>query len=218
MLRLVAAMRLTEVPPPMVLPAFAAGYAARFSGGGPFEAGRACARQAIGRLAPDSSAQAIPRGAAGEPVWPSGLTGSITHKDDLAWAVVAYASDTRGIGIDVEAVPAADRTARVSGVVLGPDEEQVGQGTLTPAERVALVLSIKESAFKCLYPLVGRRFYYDAMKVTGIDFTAGVFAATILTRLAHTVEPGLVLTGRFTIDVDRVATAIILSPETVRRP
>ena len=45
----------------------------------------------------------------------------------------------------------------MSGVVLGAREKHLGRGTLTPEERVALVLSVKESAFKCLYPLLDRR-------------------------------------------------------------
>lgn len=65
-----------------------------------FEAGRRSARQALAHLgyAPCE----ILKGALGEPLWPPGLVGSLSHKKNLAVAVVGRKSAVASLGIDIE--------------------------------------------------------------------------------------------------------------------
>jgi 4'-phosphopantetheinyl transferase EntD len=77
-----------------------------------FAATRACARSALAALrarageasvaAPGSPLVAIPRGQGGDPVWPRGVIGSLTHCAGYRAAVVAGADALRTIGIDAE--------------------------------------------------------------------------------------------------------------------
>lgn len=64
-----------------------------------FSTGRHCARQALRALG--IPAAPIPAGPLRGPIWPPGLTGSITHDAGLCAAVVAHLTNYRGLGIDL---------------------------------------------------------------------------------------------------------------------
>lgn len=65
-----------------------------------FAAGRAAARQAMRHLG--AGPQPVLAGADRAPVWPEGLTGSISHTRSCAMAVLAPAKAVQGLGIDLE--------------------------------------------------------------------------------------------------------------------
>jgi 4'-phosphopantetheinyl transferase EntD len=65
-----------------------------------FTAGRAMARQALAGLG--LPATPIPAGRAGEPRWPAGVTGSITHCAGYRACAVAWTADMAALGIDAE--------------------------------------------------------------------------------------------------------------------
>ncbi|HEX2760306.1 MAG TPA: hypothetical protein VHM27_07320, partial [Rhizomicrobium sp.] len=67
-----------------------------------FALGRACARAALEKLGHGGAV--IGRGSNGAPLWPQGITGSITHTRDYAAAVVGEARHFSGIGVDAERV------------------------------------------------------------------------------------------------------------------
>jgi 4'-phosphopantetheinyl transferase EntD len=130
---------------PLPLPPGEADRAAGLPRGraGEFAAGRWCAHRALERL---GRAEAeIGSGRHGEPCWPAGFTGSISHKPGAAVAVAAAAPGA--IGIDLE-----DAVALPPGVrrlVLLPAEPALVPGFPVPepvAERV--VFSAKEAYYK----------------------------------------------------------------------
>ncbi|WP_151772609.1 4'-phosphopantetheinyl transferase family protein [Streptomyces abyssomicinicus] len=121
-----------------------------------FTTGRLCARRALARagLPP----VAVPTGRAGEPCWPEGVIGSITHCAGYRAAAVARACDVTVLGIDAEPdLPLPDDTLEA---ITLPDERR----RLRLLERAApgrahwgrLLFSAKESAYKAWFPL-GRR-------------------------------------------------------------
>jgi len=177
-----------------------------------YVAGRYCAARAIERLRPSDGPLTIGRGVAGEPQWPAGLTGSVTHTDGLASAAVARISDARSIGIDSEVRVDAWRAERIRPLVMQPEEEGVGGKAFDAGTRVIFIFSAKEAIFKCLYPVVSRRFYYEDARIISADPTTGVFAAELLTTLAPGFERGTVLQGRFEIDDRHVHTGVWLDP------
>ena len=65
-----------------------------------FTTARACARAALSQLGLPPSA--IPSGERGEPHWPSGVVGSITHCDGYRACAIAHSTDILSIGIDAE--------------------------------------------------------------------------------------------------------------------
>lgn len=177
-----------------------------------YVAGRYCADYAIERLRPSATRPAIGRGPAGEPQWPAGLTGSVTHTDGLASAAVARLTDVRSIGIDSEMRVDRWRAERIRLLVMLPEEHAVGGRAIDEATRVTLVFSAKESIFKCLYPVVGRRFYYEDALITSADLATGRFVAKLTTPLAPGFERGTIIRGRFEIDEARVHTGVWIDP------
>jgi enterobactin synthetase component D len=210
-------MRLLEVPPPALLPAFVASRAATLTDATHRDyrpAGRWCAGEAIRELTGIAGAT-IGTGANGEPLWPDGITGSITHKNGYVWAAAARRTDALSIGIDVECIIERTRAERLSRLVLRPEEHQVGGDMLDPGLRFTMIFSIKEAIFKCLFPLAGKRFYYEAFSVTRIDREAGSFTGHLTVDLAEGVRGGHTLTGRFATNGELVHTAVLLAPSVV---
>jgi len=175
-----------------------------------FLAGRYCVARAMELLDPTGSHPPVGRQSDGNPEWPDGVTGSVTHTGTFAWAAVAFASDARGIGIDSERLRRFDDPARLARHIMRPDEAAVGGPELDDRLRLPLVFSAKEAIFKCLYPLVGRRFYFEDAAIEDIDMTAGTFRARPASALAPGVGPGLRIEGQFAFESDHVHTAVWL--------
>jgi 4'-phosphopantetheinyl transferase EntD len=119
-----------------------------------FSTGRACARAALAQLGLPPAA--IPRGPRGEPGWPDGVTGSITHCTGYRACAVARSVDVAALGIDAE--PAGPLPARVLPVVATPAERGWLVERMAAAPDVCwdrLLFSAKESAYKAWYPLTG---------------------------------------------------------------
>ncbi|MDH4874492.1 4'-phosphopantetheinyl transferase superfamily protein [Pseudomonas sp. BN515] len=134
-----------------------------------FLAGRLCARSALLALTGRADVPALGEDRA--PVWPAGITGSISHSHGLATALVAHGSQWLGLGLDLEERMSAERALRLAKEILTPAELQRLDG-LTPeqkAERITLTFSIKESLFKALYPIVRKRFYFHDAELLDCD-------------------------------------------------
>jgi len=118
-----------------------------------FVGGRLALRQALEQMgAPTAAALSDDRGA---PVLPKGFVGSISHKRDLAVAMVARAAHG-SVGVDLEDYAPARNG--IADRILVPEEIEV-IGTLPEDRRwIALVLrfSIKEAIYKALDPFVRR--------------------------------------------------------------
>jgi len=127
-----------------------------------FLAGRLCAASALRQLS--GTASFPPRGEDNAPRWPTGVTGSITHSHGWAAALVGHRDAWRGLGLDAERLLSAARAERLAGEILTAAELQHFR-QLPGEERapyLTLCFSLKESLFKALYPLVQRRFYFQA--------------------------------------------------------
>ena len=107
--------------------------------------GRSCAREALRRLGHEPVA--VGADGDGVPIWPPGIVGSISHGAGLCVAAAAPTTSLAGIGIDVEEP--------------GPLSAGVIDRLATPREREAhdltgpigaVLLSAKESVYKCLSP------------------------------------------------------------------
>lgn len=107
---------------------------------------------------------AIPRGAAGAPIWPDGLVGSLAHDDQMAVAAVASSKLFRLLGIDVEmAAPLPDELAPM---VLLPDDQA---GSAFPNLAGRLLFAAKEAVYKAVFPLDGIILNYDDITVNLVD-------------------------------------------------
>ncbi len=152
-----------------------------------FVTGRACAREALAQLG--LPAQPIPAGARGEPIWPAGVVGSITHCAGYRACAVAPASELLTIGVDAEVDdPLPDG---VVGDVALPEEQRWLQeaAAIDPAlSWDRLLFSIKESIYKAWFPLTRSWLGFEDASVA-IDPVGGAFEA-------HLLVPGPTLHGR----------------------
>ena len=124
-----------------------------------FAAGRAAAAQAMAVLGEQGE---VGVGDDRAPIWPDGLSGSITHTRDIALAVVQRGG---AIGIDLE--PECSVTPDLWPEILLPGE------MAKPADATAIFCA-KEAVFKAQYPLTRQMFGFDriAIALDGQHFTA----------------------------------------------
>ena len=167
-----------------------------------FTAGRQCARTALARLGVPA-APVLP-GPAGEPRWPAGLVGSITHCPGYRACAVARAADLAAIGIDAE--PDEDLPGDLIGAVATAAELAWirRMAAARPAVRWArLIFSVKEAAGKAWYPLTGRWPERGELAVS-------VTAAGLLTVRLAAAGPGqpAAMTGRWLARDGLIITAV----------
>lgn len=120
-----------------------------------FASGRACAHRALERLgfAPGP----VAAGERGEPLWPAGAVGSITHCRGYRGCAVARADDLAAIGIDAE--PHAPLPQGLLGDVARAEELPALAGLSRAEPEIhwdRLLFSAKEAVYKAWYPLAGR--------------------------------------------------------------
>jgi 4'-phosphopantetheinyl transferase EntD len=133
-----------------------------------FSTGRWLARRALGALGLPPGA--ILRGAAGEPIWPAGVVGSITHSSSVCGVVVAFERHYRGVGLDLElsAAPSAD----LAHLILAAEEP----AAYREPHMLRLVFSAKEAVYKCVFPIC--RSFVDFLDVViHLDPAHGTFSA-----------------------------------------
>ncbi|MDI2591438.1 4'-phosphopantetheinyl transferase superfamily protein [Pseudomonas sp. N3-W] len=163
-----------------------------------FLAGRVCARAALQQLEGLNFIPAI--GDDRAPVWPSHISGSITHSTGRAAAIVAHKTQWRGLGMDLENLLDHDRAERLAGEILTQPEMQ----RMAAAERdqlaqwVTLTFSVKESLFKALYPIVQKRFYFEHAEM--LEWTeGGEVRLRLLTDLSSEWCSGTELDAQFAV-------------------
>lgn len=127
-------------------------------------AGRIAAFHALNR-------QAIPGiGSSGEPLWPAGVRGSLSHSGTQA---VAICRDNGLVGIDCEAIIAENEAREIQDGVIDPAEAQVLADSGLPFALVfTLVFSAKESLFKALFPQVQAWMGFECARVTSLTADA----------------------------------------------
>lgn len=175
-----------------------------------YAAGRHCAGIALSQLG-ITPEHGLPRGDDNLPAWPAGVIGSIAHTDDVAWAAVARADGMLGIGVDVEQVMDAPRAARLERLICGSSELDlaVTRG-LARSEFLTLAFSVKESLYKCLFPLVRRFFGYRDADIVELDAARRSIVARLAIGLDDAFPAGLTFSGRFTLSDTHVFTSVCL--------
>jgi len=152
-----------------------------------FITARACAREALAQLG--QLGQPVPSGSRGQPLWPAGVVGSITHCDGYRACAVARATDLVTVGVDAEPnQPLPD--GLLEDIAL-PEERDWLRHLARQAPAVRwdrLLFSIKESIYKAWFPLAERWLGFEDA-VVAIDPQRETFSASLLV-------PGPVHDGR----------------------
>ncbi|BBH64028.1 putative 4'-phosphopantetheinyl transferase [Actinoplanes sp. OR16] len=165
-----------------------------------FVTARRCAREALALLG--RPAVAIRPGSRREPLWPDGITGSITHCAGYRAAAVALRSEVASVGIDAE--PHAPLPVRVLPAVTTEADREHLAGLEPGTHWDRLLFSAKESIYKAWYPITGRWLGFDDVTLT-IEPAAGTFTGRI-----HVDAPFDEMHGRFVIDHGLVVTAVLI--------
>jgi enterobactin synthetase component D len=179
-------------------------------------AGRHCAARALAVAGAPTTRAPLAIGSWGAPEWPAGYVGSITHSARLAAAVALPERDAGGVGIDCEVIMSAASAADVAARVL-PDPREAGvlredAPGFSREEALTVVFSAKESVYKCLYPLAGIFFDFDAVRLERIDPGAGTIRFRVVHSLAPGFTPGVLLEADYRVEQEHVFTAVRIAP------
>lgn len=166
-----------------------------------FETGRACARQALARLG--LPAVAIGGGPRGEPLWPAGIVGSITHCARYRACAVARAHDVRAVGIDAE--PHAPLPEGALATIASAGERRALARLDGGACWDRVLFSAKEAVYKACFSLTGESLGFEDAEIL-IDAHAGTFGARLRAG-APLGEIG----GRWIAQDGIVATAVVVA-------
>jgi 4'-phosphopantetheinyl transferase EntD len=171
---------------------------------------RYCARQALGELG--LPPVPILKGDKGEPCWPDGVVGSLTHCEGFRGAVVGRSTEVRSVGIDAE--PHGVLPKGVLDAISLP-AERAELGALPAGMHWDRILfCAKEATYKTWYPLTHRWLGFEDAHITfSVDATGagGRFESRILIDPAAESGPPLTaLSGRWSVDKGLVLTAIVL--------
>jgi 4'-phosphopantetheinyl transferase EntD len=131
-----------------------------------FAAGRWCARRALEQIG--GPAVPILRGRLGEPIWPPGFAGSITHDGGIAAAAAYRVACPTGASLAIDLVDCSDRSrlANMAGVILSGHERLALGYQINQPLVIAQIFSAKEAAIKILSVALGRPIEFTEISVS----------------------------------------------------
>ena len=105
-------------------------------------------------------------GSSGEPLWPAGVSGSISHSGTQA---VAICRENSLVGIDCEAIIVESEAREIQDGVIDAQESRLLADSHFPFDLAfTLAFSAKESLFKALFPQVQAWMGFDSARVTAL--------------------------------------------------
>ncbi|MEU8270038.1 4'-phosphopantetheinyl transferase superfamily protein [Sphaerisporangium sp. NPDC049002] len=174
-----------------------------------FGTARVCAHDALRKLGMRPS-PVLP-GLRGEPQWPPGVVGSITHCAGYRGAVLGISSKVTTIGIDAE--PNEALVPGVLDAISLPEERESLRKLAARHPRVhwdRLLFSAKESVYKAWFPLTKRWLDFEDILIN-IDPVNGNFSAWL--RVTGPRVRGQRITafsGRWVAEAGLILTAIVV--------
>ncbi|MEY2683197.1 MAG: hypothetical protein RJA09_341 [Pseudomonadota bacterium] len=183
-----------------------------------FAAGRQCAHEAMRELGVPDHVPLL-RGPHREPVWPSGLLGSLTHTEGYCAAVVGRCTDCAGLGIDAERLGSVETDLWPHVFV---EAETAALRALDATDRATLstvLFSAKEAFFKSQFQLSALTPEFTAVALrpvgpVGIQGTLEVtwVADGRLTAIANQVVLRYALHGPWAV-VGATIPAVVSTPD-----
>jgi 4'-phosphopantetheinyl transferase EntD len=171
---------------------------------------RYCARRALAELG--VAPVPILKGDKGEPCWPDGVVGSLTHCEGFRGAAVARDDAVRSVGIDAE--PHDVLPNGVLDAISVPDERAELQAMPAGLHWDRILFCAKEATYKAWFPITRRWLGFEDAHITfDVDNTgtAGGFVSRVLIDPAVESGPPLEsLSGRWSVRDGLALTAIVL--------
>jgi 4'-phosphopantetheinyl transferase EntD len=158
-----------------------------------YAAGRSAARGAMILLG--ATPAAILRSDDRAPIWPAGMTGSITHTKTDALAAVTTAGAMLGIDMERDGRVTADLWP----TILHDDED---------SSHATLIFAAKEAVYKAQYPRTRAMFDFHRLhiRIDGDAFHACFCATT------GPIAKGIIWTGHHTLHAGVILTAVHIPP------
>ena len=130
-----------------------------------YRSGRICAGEVLSKLG--TLGQPVLRDPqTREPLWPEGISGTITHSGKWAAAAAGKTSDVSGIGIDLEDLE-RQVDSRISRHVCIPEEQkwlqECGEDFLE--QNLKIIFSAKESIFKAFFPYTRTYLHFHDARI-----------------------------------------------------
>jgi 4'-phosphopantetheinyl transferase EntD len=166
-----------------------------------FAAGRRAARAAMITL--DLPPVPVPPGPDRAPLWPAGLTGTISHGAGECFAIVARRSDLAGLGLDLE--PASPLPEDLIDAVCTAQEHARHKSPLA----ARLIFCAKEATYKAQYAQSRTLLEFHDLAITLTADVTG-FTAT-LTRPCPPFAKGTTFPGNLVI-ADGIIAALVTLP------
>jgi 4'-phosphopantetheinyl transferase EntD len=171
---------------------------------------RHCARLALGELG--FPPVPILKGDKGEPCWPDGVVGSLTHCAGYRGALVGRGAVVRSVGVDAE--PHDVLPDGVLDAISLPAERSEMAALPAGVHWDRILFCAKEATYKVWFPLTKRWLGFEDAHITfDVDGSgsAGTFESVILIDGATLSGPPLSsLAGQWSVERDLVLTAIVL--------
>ena len=159
-----------------------------------FTAGRLCARRALVRFGIKNFPILV--GTNREPIWPTGIVGSISHTERYCGIAVAKKNQTESLGLDIECIGKLSKDCwrqiftrhELSWIdSRSPDRKQ---------EYATLIFSAKECLYKCQYTISKRWLdFHDVMITVNTDVSE--FVAIFQANIGSSFKKGTYLKGKF---------------------
>ena len=171
---------------------------------------RYCARQALGELGVPPAP--ILKGEKGEPCWPDGVVGSLTHCEGFRGAAVGRHDAVRSVGIDAE--PHGVLPNGVLDAISLPIERTEIGALPAGLHWDRILFCAKEATYKAWFPVTKRWLgFEDARIVFDVDAggaTGGFESQILIDPAARSGPPLTRLRGRWSVRDGLALTAIVL--------
>lgn len=168
-----------------------------------FLAGRYCISRALILGGFSRNMVTIPSLENRAPLFPVGLTGSITHTTSFASGVVVPVGRKHvcSVGIDTEMVLTEKTLDNIGSRIMHDAEwDARGQSGLGDREYATVLFSAKESIYKCLFPVVQCWFGFHDVMLEGIDGPDGRFRFRLEKDLSPDYKKGWLGEGRYLVE------------------
>lgn len=175
-----------------------------------FAAGRLCARRALTRFGIKNFPLLV--GKDREPIWPVGITGSISHAEGYCGVAVARKTQIKSLGLDVELT---GKLSRDSWRQICTRQELSFLDSLSldrQQDNATLIFSAKECIYKCQYAISKKWLnFHDVMITANPDI--GEFEATFLVNVGSSFKRGTRLKGKYLFCRGYVSTGMSIPTE-----
>lgn len=131
-----------------------------------FLAGRLCAAYALRQLGRPEVVGRRDRA----PVWPAGVTGSITHTDQRAFAVASASGGS--LGVDCEPLMSVALARDIFSMVISKEEDSLRPSYMSSAAFITIAFSAKEAFYKAISSSIDRVLEFHEVTLISIEKAA----------------------------------------------